>query len=145
MYSFVSSHKSIDTLQYTCSPESFTFFYVRMCFSTERQYDLSWKILHHNMKTVYHSMLVSAYQYEVGIYVVNDMPPSTGVDFELNIRLITWAEVRTINMCGVNLHVHMYPKLKDYENAKHKFPYTRNKPPTTQHSLPSTRKQNYLY
>ena len=68
------------------------------------QYDLSWKILHHYMKTVYHSMLVSAYQYEgyFGIYVVNDMPHSTGVDFELYIRLITWAEVRTINMCGVN-------------------------------------------
>ena len=60
------------------------------------QYDLSWKILHHYMKTVYHSMLVSAYQYEgyFGIYVVNDMPPSTAVDFELDIRLITWAEVR---------------------------------------------------
>ena len=74
------SIKSIDTLQYTCRHES-PHLHVRMCFSTERhmagsswasvQYDLSWKILHHYMKTVYHSMLVSAYQYEgyFGIYV----------------------------------------------------------------------------
>ena len=56
------------------------------------QYDLSWKILHHYMKTVYHSMLVSAYQYEgyIGVYVVNDMAPSTSVDYELHIMVVTW-------------------------------------------------------
>lgn len=63
------------------------------------QYDLSWKILHHYMKTVYHSMLVSAYQYEgyIGVYVVNDMAPSTSVDYELHIMVVTWKTGSIVN------------------------------------------------
>ena len=55
------------------------------------QCDLSWKILHNYMKIVYHSMLVSAYQYEgyIGVYVVNDMAPSTSVDYKLYIMVVT--------------------------------------------------------
>ena len=37
-------------------------------------------------------MLVSAYQYQgyIGVYVVNDMAPSTSVDYELHIQVVTW-------------------------------------------------------
>ena len=60
------------------------------------QYDLSWKILHHYMKTVYNSMLVSAYEYEgyITVYFVNDMAPLTSIDYMLEIQVITWEMVR---------------------------------------------------
>jgi hypothetical protein len=62
------------------------------------QYDLSWKILHHYMKTVYQSLLVSAYQYDgyIGVYVVNDNAPSTSVDYVLNILVVSWDKVTSL-------------------------------------------------
>jgi hypothetical protein len=44
------------------------------------------------MKTVYQSLLVSAYQYDgyIGVYVVNDNAPSTSVDYVLNILVVSW-------------------------------------------------------
>ena len=64
------------------------------------QYDLSWKILHHYMKTVYNSMLVSAYEYEgyIAVYFVNDMAPLTSIDYMLEIQVITWEMVRMNNI-----------------------------------------------
>ena len=61
------------------------------------QYDLSWKVLHHYMRTVYQSLLVSAYQYQgyIAVYVVNDMPPYTSVNYDLTIMVVTWEKVST--------------------------------------------------
>lgn len=69
------------------------------------QYDLSWKILHYYMRTVYQSITVSAYQYEgyIGVYVVNDMAPSTSVDYVLDIQVVTWDKVSIKNFRDKNL------------------------------------------
>ena len=65
------------------------------------QYDLSWKILHYYMRTVYRSILVSAYQYEgyIGIYVVNDMQPSTAINYTLDVQVVAWQTVRCNYVC----------------------------------------------
>ena len=74
------------------------------------QYDLSWKILHYYMRTVYRSILVSAYQYEgyIGIYVVNDMQPSTAINYTLDVQVVAW---QTVRRCSY-VHVCVYVRIR---------------------------------
>lgn len=50
------------------------------------------------MKGVYHSLLVSAYQYQglINVYVVNDQPPSVAVNYSLQIQVVEWQTVRNV-------------------------------------------------
>ena len=54
------------------------------------------------MKTVYQSVAVSAYQYEgyIGVYVVNDMPPSSSFEYTLVVQAVSWQTVREYTGVG---------------------------------------------
>ena len=44
---------------------------------------------------------MSAYQYEgyIGIYVVNDMQPSTAINYTLDVQVVAWQTVRCNYVC----------------------------------------------